>query len=191
MQTDRVRSSLLRYLARCCLCAAVLLPMPASAQDPIEDEALLKSAFIFNFAKFTRWPASAWAGQSSKLLLCTIGKGVLVDNLARLSDRTIRGRAVAIRPVTADSGFDGCHVLFISGSRHRKLQLLLDLVGTAPVLTISEIRGFADAGGVIQLYRDKSRVRFRINIDAARAKDLNLRARLLDLAEVVDREARP
>ena len=54
------------------------------------------------------------------------------------------------------------------------------------MLTISEIRGFADAAGAIQLYRDKDRIRFKINLGAARDRGLSLSARLLDLAEIVD-----
>jgi hypothetical protein len=54
------------------------------------------------------------------------------------------------------------------------------------VLTISQIRGFADAGGIIQLFRAGDRVRFRINHRVARDRGLELSARLLDLAEIVD-----
>ena len=62
----------------------------------------------------------------------------------------------------------------------------IDRTRSQPVLTISEIRGFADASGAIQLYRDKDRIRFKINIGAARDRGLSLSARLLDLAEIVD-----
>ena len=65
----------------------------------------------------------------------------------------------------------------------------IDRTRSRPVLTISEIRGFADAGGAIQLFRDKDRIRFRINRDAARDRGLTLSARLLDLAVIVDTEA--
>ena len=41
-------------ITRAAIAAALLMPVPASAQDVTEPA--LKAAFIYNFAKFTEWP---------------------------------------------------------------------------------------------------------------------------------------
>ena len=54
-----------------------------------------------------------------------------------------------------------------------------------PVLTVSDGNGFAAAGGIIELYVDKGRMRFAINLDAVEQSGLNLSSRLLGLARIV------
>ena len=53
------------------------------------------------------------------------------------------------------------------------------------VLTVSDIDGFADAGGMIQLVREGGRVRFEVNLDSVRGADLTMSSKLLRLASVV------
>ena len=47
-------------------------PLPLRA-DEAGLEYRLKAGFLVNFARFTTWPASAWAGASSSLNLCILG----------------------------------------------------------------------------------------------------------------------
>lgn len=168
---------------------AVLQPS-AMARPHAVEESMLKAAFVYNFAKFTRWPADRRAG-SSTLRLCFAGKDVLVDSLGQLAGETIKGRPVEIRAFDAAEGRDACHVLYVAGSEHGGYAGLLELVGDVPVLTVSAIRGFADAGGMIQLYRSDNRIRFKINHGVAQEHGLEFSARLLDLAELVDERATP
>ena len=112
-------------------------------------------------------------------------------SLTRLGNEKVHGRQVTVRAVSAEDGFDACHILYIAASSHRRMAQLIEQVGIAPILTVSEIRGFADAGGDIQLYRAKRRLRFRINLGTATKKRLKISSRLLDLAVVVGKGARP
>ena len=185
MQVTTLSRPTMRRWAWCWLFVAVVCPPSVLAQDPLEDEALLTAAFIYNFAKFIRWPMGTWTGPKGPLVLCTVGKDELLGSLERLGNERIGGRPVVIRRVDADAGGRECHILYISGSEHRHFARLIEQTLAAPVLTISEIRGFADSGGVIQLFRAKDRIRFKINLDVATRKRLKLSARLLDLAEVI------
>ncbi|HPE81872.1 MAG TPA: YfiR family protein [Gammaproteobacteria bacterium] len=181
-----VIAGLLRQVGLC----LALCHMPAAlAQSPAENERLLKTAFVFNFAKLTRWPANTWTEDAPMFNLCTAGSDDLVTSLRHLGRERIAGHPVAIRALQAADSPNACHALYIAGSEHMSFLRWIDGTRSRPVLTISEIRGFADAGGAIQLYQDKDRIRFRINVDAARDRGLTLSARLLDLAVIVDREA--
>ncbi|MCH8052813.1 MAG: DUF4154 domain-containing protein [Planctomycetes bacterium] len=50
---------------------------------------------------------------------------------------------------------------------------------------ISEVAGFASAGGTVNFFREEGRVRFEINIDAAKRQRLSFSAKLLKLARLV------
>jgi hypothetical protein len=54
-----------------------------------------------------------------------------------------------------------------------------------PVLTIGETPGFATSGGMINLVLEDNRVRFEVNVKAAKEADLNISSRLLALARIV------
>ena len=182
-----VIAGLLRQVGLC----LALCHMPAAlAQSPAENERLLKTAFVFNFAKLTRWPANTWTEDAPMFNLCTAGSDDLVASLRHLGRERIAGHPVAIRALQAADSPNACHALYIAGSEHMSFLRWIDRTRSRPVLTISEIRGFADAGGAIQLYQDKDRIRFTINVDSARDRGLTRSARLLDLAVIVDREAR-
>ena len=170
----------------------VLFGLPAAAtEDQVADDTLVKAAFIYNFAKFTRWPPQTWNEPKTPLNLCTTGKDALTSNLGRLNKETIGGRPVTISTFTPGSEAGACHILYIAASEHRHFTRIIQQTRDAPVLTISEIGRFAAAGGIIQLYHEQQRIRFMINLDVARSRGLNLSARLLDLAELVGTRVLP
>jgi hypothetical protein len=180
-----------RFPTWTCLCLMFFGLSPAMAHDLLADDSLVKTAFLYNFAKFTRWPLEAWSDPKSPLRLCTIGKDELVSNLKRLDQETIGARPVTVSTFAPGDAGASCHILYIAGSEHRHFTRFIQQTRDAPVLTISEIRGFADSGGIIQLYRDRQQIRFKINLSVARERGLNLSSRLLDLAELVDSGAAP
>jgi hypothetical protein len=55
------------------------------------------------------------------------------------------------------------------------------------VLTVSDIDGFAEEGGVIQFVIEEDRVRFVINLEAASRAKLKINSKLLALARVINR----
>jgi hypothetical protein len=68
--------------------SVLLVPGPASAQEVTE--AALKAAFVYNFAKFTEWPADAMPA-SSPIMMCVHGDPAVADALAR----AVKGRVIA------------------------------------------------------------------------------------------------
>ncbi len=54
-----------------------------------------------------------------------------------------------------------------------------------PLLTISDIEGFAGGGGIIGLFLAERRVRFAINVGAARIAGLRISSQLLKLGRLV------
>jgi hypothetical protein len=72
-----------------------------------------------------------------------------------------------------------------AGDRKLAGRLLSDLRGSS-TLTVGEIKGFADLGGVINLVVEENKLRFEINLRAARQTRLKISSKLLALAKIVD-----
>ena len=53
------------------------------------------------------------------------------------------------------------------------------------VLTVSDIENFAQSGGIIGFINIEDKVRFEINVNAAERADLEISAKLLNLAKIV------
>jgi transcription-repair coupling factor (superfamily II helicase) len=76
-------------------------------------------------------------------------------------------------------------MLFISRSETDRLeQILASFVGK-PVLTVSDVEGFARRGGMIDLATVSGKIQLRINLEAAKAARLTMSSKLLRPAKVV------
>ena len=163
------------------LLAAWLPPAVPSAADPAEEADLLKAAFVYNFAKYVHWPHNPEA-----LDLCLVGEDGVFSSLHRLQGESVRGTPVAIRPLDTGADTADCDLLFVGESEKNQLEHHLDPLDGRPILTISDIPRFAERGGVISLFWENKKIRFAVNLQAARAAGLRISSRLLNLARIVD-----
>jgi hypothetical protein len=170
------------------LATSVLLAGMAMAQASRPGEYEVKAAFLLNFAKFVEWPDSSFDGPQAPIVFGVIGSdNQLAFNLRRLSaGEKVQGRNVVIREERFGDDVRRCHVLFVSASERQRAKQILASLQDASVLTVSDIDGFADAGGAMQFVMQESRVRFIVNLDAATQSKLRVSAKLLALAHVVN-----
>ncbi len=157
---------------------------PAAAAETSR-EYLIKAAFLYNFAKFTEWPAGSFPDSAAPLDVCVFGADPFGGALESIAGKTIRGRRVAVHKVASIEAGAACHLLFISASEATRLTGILESLRGRPVLTIAEIPGFARSGGIINLKTNPDdRIRFEINIGIAKRVGLRLSSKLLNLAEI-------
>lgn len=167
-------------LLRKVVIALLLMAAPLRAQAPEYD---LKAAFLFNFAKFVEWPATAFSGERSPLAICVYGE----DPFGRALDMVVQGERVGERSLLVqrpDSVDDlgECHVLFISRSEKGRLRDVMTEVEGKPVLTVADTDGFLRAGGVINFILEDNKVRFLIDQEAAGHSGLQISSKLMRLA---------
>ena len=159
-------------------------PVNTLAQSSPEYQ--LKAVFLFNFAQFVEWPASAFPEPDTPLSICILGE----DPYGRYLDETVRGETVANHPLTVRryrtvEEIRGCHILFVSRQEQGHLGEILDSLQGHSVLTVSDAEGFARRGGMIRFVTDHNRIRLRINLEAAKAANLTLSSKLLRPAQIV------
>jgi hypothetical protein len=181
-----VRAPTIRALARLGLALAWLLLVAAPAPGAESGEYQVKAAFLINFVRFAEWPDTAFAGDESPITIGILGEdpfGTTLDDTLR--DQTVRKRRLVVRRALQIGGLDGCQVVFIARSESGHLAGILDALSRRPVLTVSDLDGFAAAGGMIGFVLDNSKVRFEIDPAAAQRQQLRLDAQLIRLGHVV------
>lgn len=166
-----------RLLRTLCLLLACL-PATAAAEVMPETEYRVKTAFLYNFARFVTWPALP----QDEFRLCVLGSTPLAAQMSTLLNKTVHQRPLMIRHLDSAAGIDACQMLYIGKSWQNRLREVLPALGTQPVLTVSEIDDFAEAGGMIGFLVIDNKVRFEINTDAAEQAGLTISSKLLTLA---------
>ena len=166
----------------------------AYAQDAsTSSEYLVKAGFIYNFANLVQWPSTAFSQPDSPIVIAILGE----DHFGTTLDRVLQGKKVNGRPfvvkrlktinelLNSVAELKDCQILFVSSSEITHLSEAIQIVRGIPVLTIGESPGFAKRGGIINLVLEDNKVRFEVNVDAAKQADLNISSRLLALAKIV------
>jgi len=156
-----------------------------NAQEFTPSEYQVKAAFLYNFLKFVEWPPSIYPKDPSDLSVCVLGEDPFGTALDAMKENAVQGKMIAIKRTNNLINIKECSVIFISASEKKNIGDILLFLKNSPVLTISDIEGFAEAGGIIEFVRENGKVRFKINIGAAKQARLNISSKLLRLAHIV------
>lgn len=158
----------------------------ARADAPPVRETQLKAVFLFNFAQFVDWPGGAFATPDAPLVIGVLGEdpfGEVLDEVVR--GERVGGRPLVVRRFRAVEEVDQCHLLFVGRSEAGRAGRILAALKGRPVLTVADMEDFAVRGGMIRFVTDRGRIRFRINLEAAKDAGLVLSSKLLRPAEIV------
>ena len=174
--------------------AAVLVLLSCSAwklaaQNPKPTEYEVEAAYLFNFGKFVSWPQQE-ATSRGPFTICVLGD----DPFGTVLDRTTAGEAIGDkkvidRRISRPQDAVGCSILYIGDSEAEQLGRVLAAVKDAPALTVSNVPGFLERGGMIQFVLENGRVRFGVNLSPTQQHGLILSSELLKVAVKVTRIA--
>jgi len=145
----------------------------------------VKAAFLFNFAKFVEWPANAFTSADEPIILGILGADPFGDSLKPLEEKTAGGRRLVIKRFVSAEALEKCHILFVSRSSAKDFPQILPTTRNWNVLTVGEVRGFTEAGGIINFVLVDKKIRFEINVDAAQQAGLKISSQLLKVAKIV------
>ena len=167
--------------------ALVLFAGPDLASQTVQaPEYQVKAVFLFNFAQFVDWPPAAGADSLAPLVIGILGD----DPFGHFLDATVHGEHLGARPFVVRhyarvEDTSACDILFISQSESDKVEAILASLGNRPILTVSDVDGFAERGGMIRFVTGRNRIRLKVNLEAARAAHLAISSKLLRVAEIV------
>jgi hypothetical protein len=145
----------------------------------------LAAAYLFNFVRFTTWPADVMPPGGS-IVVCVSGNDWVADALVQLTrNQRVDGHPLSVRRSSLDRSLDGCHVVYGAALDAARAQELVKAASGRPILTVSDSADFAQRGGVANFFIDDGRMRFAVNPAAAERARLRISSRLLTLAKVV------
>lgn len=174
-----------KHRSRMCAAFSLALVMAfscvASAWSAPASEYEVKAAFLFNFAKFVEWPPNAFDDANTPYVIGVLGQ----DPFGSYLDETVRGERLNGRPLVVQryrhaSEIKQCHVLFISRSESDHLEEIVSSLKYRKILTVTDAAG--NGGAVIRFVNEGNRIRFKIDVQAAKVANLTISSKLLRLA---------
>ena len=148
----------------------------------------LKAAFLYNFAKFVKWPESQLPTQDPVITFCVTDLSLFPGQLENIARKQVGNRSLIIKEVNAstsdiDAVLGSCHLLFVDESEESFVFKYKDKL--THVLTVGENNAFHAQGGMISFYQQNGKLRFSIHIGHANKAGITINSRLLRLAKVV------
>ncbi len=167
-----------------------------SAETPRTD--CLTGLYLYNFLLFVDWPVDEYQDRH-KMVICLLSKERKSEFLAGIEGKQLRGKEIVIKHARKMDEIEaGCHVLLVRDAEKTVAFDLLAQLRNKPCLTMGDMPGFAELGGMVELLCPspcdsalpggtftQPAARFRINLDAVLSAGFKIRSRILRLSEIV------
>jgi len=158
--------------------------MQPSAFCAQSDESQVKALFVMNFAKLTEWPADSHPDVHT-FTIAIVGKMPPATFINVLKGQTVHGESVTVRHVDNVRQAKDSQLLYISDSERQHMSEIIKESGQYALLTVSDMAGFCEAGGMIGMVPVQKRLSFEVNLAAVRKARLSVSSQLLKLARVI------
>ena len=159
--------------------------VPARAQTGTQHEYELKAGVLYHIIEYVEWPKGSAGGEQPPIQIGLLGDIPFPEALEVLDGKTVQGRKLVVKRLADRSAAADCQVLFIGASERPRVAEITTALKDRPVLTVSEVEGFAEHGGMVNLVAGQNRIVMEINREVARRARLGISSQLLKLARVL------
>ncbi len=149
--------------------------------ENVESKYTLIAAYIYNFTQLTTWPSAS----NDAFSVCVVGQDPFGSSLDPIKSRKVNDAKITVRHHSAtDDGLTACNVLFVSSSERSNLKTILGPLKGNPVLTMSDIPGFSNSGGMVEFKLEDGKIAIWVALSAVRVTGLSISSKLLSLANM-------
>lgn len=156
----------------------------------------LKAVLLGRFASYVQWPVHGprdadATGNTPVFTIAVVGSNPFGEHLTQLyADKTIQSKPVRIHYAAGVQDVGAADLMFIALPTAAARQEAIIYAWRHNILSVSDAKGFAEAGGIIQLNFVGQNAQIKINYNAALRSGLHIGAPLLSIATVL-REGAP
>ncbi len=158
------------------------------AQETKLGEYQVKAAFLYNLVKFVDWPEESLKNTVS-IALCILGDDPFGEHIDAIHGKPLKGKTLFVKRINSVKEAKDCHILFISSSEGKNLTHILRELNDSHILTIGDTDYFAQQGVIFNFFIEYNKVRFEINVDAAKLARIQVSSKLLKLAKIIEPKA--
>lgn len=152
----------------------------ASSQDDI------KVAIVGKLSKFIKWQKNQ---NQNNFIISVYGDEPFRELLfEKYRGRTINTKNVLVTSISSLEDIQQPDILYIGNIGHDEQYSFIDHAKKNSILSISQEKGFAQRGGIVQLYFVSEKLKLKINHEASLESNLKINAALLSISTIVKGE---
>lgn len=152
----------------------------ASSQEDV------KVAIIGKLSNFITWNNT---GNSDEFVIAVLADKEFKELLeAKYDGNSINTKKVVVKYIDSIDEINKPTILYIGDLPHMEQYRVIKHAKENSILSISQESGFAQRGGVIQLYFVAQKIKLKINHEASIESNLKISAALLSIATIVKGE---
>ncbi len=147
------------------------------------DSYTMKVALIYNFAKYTLWPEQ---GSLSAIDFCFFNVRYQ-SSFQNIEGKKISHSKVRTRLIRTMNEATECEVIFVTKEDRHRLTRLKLLLKEKAILSISDIPGSVKENAIIEIFSDKNKYAFKVNLKLAKQAGIGFRSQVPMIAKEVIR----
>lgn len=121
------------------------------AQESSEKEIANKARIMVTIINNTEWPNQSGTGEDT-FTISVIGQPKFIEKLKQLASQELKAtKNITVRSISIDDDFSESNVVFIADGDLSLLAKVLKKVENQPILTASDVAGFARYGVIAEL----------------------------------------
>jgi hypothetical protein len=142
------------------------------------------ASLLFQFLRATEWPAEAFQGASSPLVLGILGKDSFGTRLDGITNKVVGHRPIVLKRFNSAEEARHCHLVFVSSGTEQAVRDVLDDLALANILTIGESKEFIRYGGIVSLSEDE-KYGFELSARALKRTGLKIDTGLKEFGKLI------
>ena len=154
-------------------------------KDKKYNETEVISAFLYNITKFIKWDKN-----KKNILIyifCNKNKQKYFD---RLKDKKVNELTIIVKYAEYVTKVSNADIVYIDKSYQKinkpSIGKIVSTLKNSKIFTASNIKDFAKSSGVLEFYKSKNYIRFKINIKNLKRTGVVLSSEVLELAKIVE-----
>ncbi|MDI3326522.1 YfiR family protein [Pontibacterium granulatum] len=154
---------------------------------------LIKTAFVFNIAKFVTWPDDIHVLRPQTLRICFYRKDFLQRAFSSIEGKRVRKRLVESQTIEHANDSAACDVVLVPQSQLARFEDESAPQAEHPTLVIADLTSMrtsprAFRGVTMNLVRQGKSIGFEVNLSDVKQRGLSMSSELLKLARIINTE---
>ena len=143
----------------------------------------IKVAVLGKFTHFVKYKKPT--GNENFIIVVFKDEAIASLIKEKYSNKQMHRKDVLVQHIIELKKIQKPDMLYIGKVSQEEQQQIIEYAQHNSLFSVSSQSGFAQRGGIIQLYFLSQKIRFKINLNAAKKSNLKIRASLLSIATIV------
>lgn len=143
-----------------------------------------QSLFIYNFAKYIKWPGDFNDG---KFVIGVLGDSEITEDLEKMVaiKKQIHGLQMEVTKIKSLDDMVSCNLLFVTEKFCENIEEVHNSLNGTPTLIVTDKSGMAEQGAAINFVEKDGKIRFELNQAGTEGLGLKISTSLTSLAIIV------